>query len=47
MRLTAILIMLIFVQCDQIEQSRLSKEQLKIIAIYCMAMPECKKEMEK
>ena len=29
------------------EQSNLTKEQLKIIAIYCKAMPECREEMDK
>ena len=29
------------------EQTKLSKEQNEILTIYCKAMPECKKEMEK
>ena len=29
------------------EQSKLTREQNEILITYCMAMPECKKEMEK
>ena len=29
------------------EQNKLTKEQNEILTIYCKAMPECRKEMEK
>ena len=29
------------------DQTKLTKEQIKIMNIYCQAMPECKKELEK
>ena len=29
------------------DQTKLTKEQNEILIIYCKAMPECKKEMEK
>ena len=29
------------------DQTKLTQEQNKLLTIYCMAMPACKKEMEK
>ena len=29
------------------DQTKLTKEQNELLITYCMAMPECKKEMEK
>ena len=32
---------------DLEDQTKLTKEQNEILKTYCMAMPECKEEMEK
>lgn len=29
------------------EQNKLTKEQNEILALYCMAMPECREEIDK
>ena len=42
-----ILIALTLLLMEIEDQTKLTKEQTEILTIYCKAMPECKKEMEK
>ena len=44
----AILMFIGVVRIGKLEdQTKLTKEQIEILTIYCMAMPECREEMEK
>ena len=42
-----LLLLMMVIGVGMTEHSKLTKEQVEILTIYCRAMPECRREMEK